>query len=873
MSALPPRWQQVKTIFHAARAREKSERADFVRQSCAGDPALQAEVQSLLDAGDEADGFLDVPTSPRKPESEDDSSLTGRRLGAYEIIRGIGEGGMGEVYLGRRADDEYAKQVAIKLVRIRAGSDMIVSRFRHERQILAGLEHAHIARLIDGGTTEEGWPFFVLEYVEGVPIDAYCDRHRLSIPDRLRLFLDVCSAVQHAHEHHIVHRDLKPTNILVNSEGIAKLLDFGIAKVLMGEDTRAIDATAATVRMMTPEYASPEQVRGDPISTATDIYALGVVLYRLLTGHAPYRVTTGRPHELMQAICDQEPPRPSTAVDRSTTGPVRRLTADVDAIVLKALRKEPQLRYETAAAFADDIRRYLEGLPVTARRGTAAYRAGRFLRRNRWGVAASIVGALIAAIGSVTYVRMTDPRGALTDPSSRSVAILPFHAIGIVPDEDYLAVGMADALITRLSNVRQLAVRPTSAILKYGSTSDVIAAARELRVDAVLDGRMQRQGDRIRVTTQLIGVRDGAPLWAATFDEPFTDLFAVQDAISQRVAESLVRRLSADDRGRLAAGSTSDPEAFQLYLRGRFQWNKRTEDGFAKAIALFNEAIKRDPQYAAAHAGLADTYLNLFDYGLMPATDATAKATAAATRALELDDRLAEAHNSLAHIHLHEWRWADAEKEFKRAIDLSPSYPSAYHWYALYLTSVGRVEEAVAAIERAQELDPVSMRISADVGQAYNAARLPDRAIEQERKVLELDPNFRVAYWIRGLAYEQKGMLGEAVEQFREALKRSPGNPNYLGALGHALALHGDAAEARRIAEGLEKKREPGDGTAFFIALVYTGLGETDVALDWLEAACDERSGSVRYLKVEPRLDPIRTHPRFQALMRRVGLA
>jgi TolB-like protein/tetratricopeptide (TPR) repeat protein/tRNA A-37 threonylcarbamoyl transferase component Bud32 len=871
MSATPPRWQQVKTIFQAARAREKSERADFVLRSCGGDPVLQAEVQSLLDADERADGFLDVPTSPRTPRSGDDSPLTGRRFGAYEIIRRIGEGGMGEVYLARRADDEYAKQVAIKLVRIRAGSDMIVSRFRHERQILAGLEHANIARLLDGGTTEEGWPFFVLEYVEGVPIDTYCDTHHLSIPDRLRLFLDVCSAVQHAHEHRIVHRDLKPTNILVNSEGVAKLLDFGIAKVLMGEETRAIDATAATVRMMTPEYASPEQVRGDPTSTATDIYALGVVLYRLLTGRAPYRVTTGRPHELMQAICDQQPPRPSTAVEKSTAGPARRLTADLDAIALKALRKEPELRYETAAAFADDIRRYLEGMPVTARRGRASYRAGKFVRRNRWGVAASIVGALIAAIGSVTYVRMTDPRGA-SDPPARSVAILPFHAIGIVPDDEYLAVGMADALITRLSNMRQLAVRPTSAILKYGSATDVIAAARELRVDAVLDGRIQRQGDRIRVTTQLIGVDDAAPLWAATFDEPFTDLFAVQDAISQRVAESLLRRLTADDRGRLTAGATTDPEAFQLYLRGRFQWNKRTEEGFAKAIELFNQAIMRDPQYAAAHAGLADTYLNLFDYGLMPAAEATAKATAAATRALELDDGLAEAHNSLAHIHLHEWRWADAEKEFERAIDLSPSYPSAYHWYALYLTSVGRVKEAVAAIERAQELDPVSLRISADVGQAYNAARLPDRAIEQERKVLELDPNFRVAYWIRGMAYEQKGMLGEAVDQFREALKRSPGNPNYLAALGHALALQGDVREARRTIEALEKSRKPGDGSTFFLALVYTGLGETDAALDWLEAACDERSGSVRYLKVEPRLDPVRSHPRFQALLGRVGL-
>ena len=796
------------------------------------------------------------------PEGAHGGPLTGRRFGAYEVVHQIGEGGMGEVYLARRADDEYAKQVAIKLVRGRAGSNMLADRFRQERQILAGLEHANIVRLIDGGTTDEGWPFFVLDYVEGQPIDAYCDAHGLTVADRLRLFLDVCAAVQYAHEHHVVHRDLKPGNILVSADGVVKLLDFGIAKVLMGEETRTLDAaTAATGGMMTPEYASPEQLgRGDPTTAATDIYALGVVLYRLLTG---------RPVS-----------RDGWETTRIYGGDLRagavearygvRSLADVDAMLLKALRKEPRHRYETAAAFAADIKRYLEGMPVTARRGTAAYRAGKFFRRNRWAVAASILVAAVAAIGSVTYVRTMSARA---DAASRSVAILPFHAIGSVTDEDYLAVGMADALINRLSNVRQLAVRPTSAILKYGAASDAAAAARELRVDAVLDGRIQRQGNRIRVTAQLIGARDGATMWADTFDEPFTDLFTVQDAISQRVAESLLRRLTPDDRSRLAAGGTKDPEAFQLYLRGRYQWNKRTEEGFRSAIELFTQAIERDPQYAAAHAGLSDIYLNLFDYGLLPAAEATAKATAAATRALQLDDRLSEAHNSLAHVYLHDWRWADAEREFKRAIDLSPSYPSAYHWYALYLTAVGRTKEAVAAIEKAQELDPVSLRISADVGQAYNAARMPDQAIEQERRVLELDPNFRVAFWIRGMAYEQKGMLREAVEQFREALKRAPASRNYLAALGHGLALQGDKTEARRIARELEQKRKPADGSAFFIALVYTGLGETDAALDWLEAACDERSGSVRYLKVEPRLDPIRDHPRFRALMQRVGVA
>ena len=338
------------------------------------------------------------------------------------------------------------------------------------------------------------------------------------------------------------------------------------------------------------------------------------------------------------------------------------------------------------------------------------------------------------------------------------------------------------------------------------------------------------------------------------------------------------RRNAAEARdggGAGTAGRQADdsPSGVQLYIRGRYQWNKRTEEGLKTAIQYFEQASAIDPNFAAAYSGMADTYLTMYDYGFLAASAATPNAREAAVKAVALNDGLAEAHNSLAHLALHDWQWADAEREFKRALELNPSYASAYHWYALYLTTVGRLDEAIRAIKKAQELDPTSLRISVDVGQAYNVARRPDEAIEQEGKVLAINPNSRAAYWIRGMAREQKGELDEAIRDFQEAVKRSPVNPNFLAALGHAYAVSGRRAEALKIIEQLSKP-EAGETEvpAFYIVLVYAGLGEKDKAFEWLEQAYRDRSGSVRYLKVEPRLDPLRSDPRFSELMRRVGL-
>ncbi len=427
----PERWRQVDELFHSAKECEGAERAAFLREASAGDEALRREVESLLAAHEQEGSFIDSPAYADTLLVDNQAELSaGQRLGSYKVMSRIGRGGMGAVYLAARADEQFHKRVAIKLLKAGFDHESIIRRFRNERQILASLDHPNIARLVDGGTTTDGSPYFVMEYVEGQSISDYCDSRRLNTAERLKLFRSVCSAVHYAHQNLIVHRDIKPGNILVTADGTVKLLDFGIAK-LLGPSAILGEMTLATARVMTPEYASPEQTRGEAITTSSDVYSLGVLLYELLTGRRPYRVTTASPLEIIQAICEQDPEKPSTAIGRTetTTGADavstttveaiskargsepdklrRQLEGDLDNIVLKALRKEPQRRYSSVEQFSEDIRRYLEGLPISARKDTFTYRAGKFVRRNKAGVAAAAIIFILLVSGAVGIARQT----------------------------------------------------------------------------------------------------------------------------------------------------------------------------------------------------------------------------------------------------------------------------------------------------------------------------------------------------------------------------------------------------------------------------------------------------------------------------------
>jgi len=454
------------------------------------------------------------------------------------------------------------------------------------------------------------------------------------------------------------------------------------------------------------------------------------------------------------------------------------------------------------------------------------------------------------------------------------MAVLPFKPLVANDRDEYLEMGMVDVLITKLSNIRQLKVRSISSVRKYTDLQqDPVAAGRELQVEAVLDGSIQRVGDRVRVTVRLLNVQDGTSLWADKFDEPFTNIFALQDAISERVAAALPLNLSGEEKARLSRHFTENTEAYQLYLKGRYFWNKRTEEGFRKGIDYFNQAIRDDPNYALAYTGMSDCYALLSDFGFMPPREGFPKAKEAATRALAIDEKLAEAHTSLGHVKRdYDWDWPGAEQEFKRAIELNPNELSAHQWYAVYLSALGRHQEAIAEIKRALDLDPLSLPVNAVTARVLYLARQYDEAIEQSRKTIEMDRRFPTIYQNLGQSYEQKGMYAQAVATFQELNKVGTGNHSGLAFLGRADALAGKTDEARKILAQLRELSARRYVSPYRVAMIYAGLGDKEQALAWLERAYQQRVHNMIFLKVEPELDGLRSDPRFEDLRGRVGL-
>jgi len=483
-----------------------------------------------------------------------------------------------------------------------------------------------------------------------------------------------------------------------------------------------------------------------------------------------------------------------------------------------------------------------------------------------------LVGLAAAALAWTTGKNERDEIRGGAKPAFSSIAVLPFKTIG--EGDEHLGLGMADTLIAKLNRVRRISVRPISAVHRFtGLGQDPVAAGRALGVDAVLDGRIQRAGGRIRVTVELVSVGEGAVLWTKTLDENFTDIFTLQDAIAVDVARSLPSGITSEERALLARRHTTNPEAYEAYLKGRFFWNKRTREGFQKAVEHFRHAISLDPSYAQAYAGLADCYVLGADP--LPVKEHTRRLKETAGRALELDETLAEAHASLAYYSgAVEWDWQGAERGFQRAIELNPNYATAHHWYAYHLAAMGRLEEAIAEIRRARELDPLSLIINTDVGHILYFARQFDEAIAQYRRVLEMDANFAVAHWRLGQAYLEKGRYGEAVSEFNVARRLGVGD-SIVGWLGYAHAVSGRKGEAQRAVAELKRLAEPHGGSyRYRIAIIYTALGDHKHALAWLERTYEARdAGEMALIKVDPMLDGLRSDPRFAGLLRRMNLA
>jgi len=533
-----------------------------------------------------------------------------------------------------------------------------------------------------------------------------------------------------------------------------------------------------------------------------------------------------------------------------------------DLVMAKFTRSEILIEDETQI---DDIARG-ESVAVTANRRPVTTRTFTGL---------TVLAILVISGVAYAYFRNLNKRSEPAGISAvRTLAVLPFKSIGAGGDDEYLQVGIADAVITRLSHVQRIAVKPTGAVRKYAAADqDAVTAGRELGVDAVLNGSVQKAGDRIRVVVQLVNVRDGSALWGETFDEKLADIFTVQDRISEQVSAALTLTLSKAEKDRLTRPETSSAEAYELYLKGRYYWNKRTQETAKKAVEYFQQAIDLDANYALAYAGIADSYIILGVYSALPPHEAFTKAKAMAQKALQLDDSLAEAHTALAYVKFrYEWDWSGAEAEYRRAIELNPNYATAYQWASLNLAAVGRLDAAISQIRRAEELDPLSPIINSNVEWVLYLARQNDDAIAHCRKTLEIDPSFFATHKYLGLLYVQKGMYEQGIGEYLKAKDLSPDDYHIVALIGHAYALSGQRDKARETLLELRELAKRKYVQPWSIALIYTGLGEKDQAMVWLEKAYDDRSSYMVYLKAEPMLDSLRSDSRFRDLLKRMEL-
>lgn len=886
----PNRWQQIEEVFQAAIDLLAEDREKFLKNKCKGDPKLRGEVDKLLEDLSSAESFIEQPVWSDSflansnalraisdsfddlPGRDGEPQLVGRRIGVYELVRELGHGGMGRVFLARRADGEFQQNVAIKLIKRGMDSDFIIKRFRHERQILASFEHQFIARLLDGGTTPDGLPYFVMEFVEGDSLYDYCDSLTLDLKKRLEIFLHICSATSYAHEKHIIHRDIKPSNILVTKNGVPKLLDFGIAKILDGDLIHeSVSPTASIVRLMTPDYASPEQVHGAQITPASDIYGLGILLYELLSGHRPYNFDGKSLNEISRVICEKAPEKPSEIIGQtenllsrygknlSRMAASRQtnlsdlktvISGNLDTIILKALAKEISDRYESVEEFSEDICRFLNGKKIRA-------------------------NSLVTRAGGSPE---PGSNGSQKTTGKSSLAILPFKTLNLtVGEEDtgdkFLGVGLADALISRLSKVRSLIVRPTSSILAFeDKIFDTIQTGRALQVSYILEGTIKRAGERLRVTVQLLDVSKKATIWATSIDETIGDIFSLEDKISKRVVEALLPQLTGSELEQFSKRGTDNAEAFEQYLRGRYYFNTSTEEGLAKSFVSFHKAIAADPNYVYAYTGLADYYCFLGIFGVLPPHECFQSAIEMARKAVELDDQVAEAHAALGFsIHGGNFDWSKAEYHLSRSLELNPNSAKALAWFGIVRFTESRFEEGLDFARRAIELDPLTPYNHHNLGWGLYFARRFDESVAQYQQMTSDFPNYGLGYYGLSKGMRIQGRIEEAGQAVKKA-KKIFGETNFVKlSEAETLALAGDHEQVRKILQELQEIAPRRFVSPYHFALVYCQLGDLEKALTALEKSLEIQDPWLNWIGVEAVFDPLRGEERFQRILETVG--
>ncbi len=802
--------------------------------------------------------------------------MLGQVISHYRIEEKLGGGGMGVVY--RAQDLRLGRNIALKFLPPELVRDpQALERFQREARAASGLNHPNICTIHEIDQAD-GQPFIVMELLEGQTLKHLITGKPLGSLQILEITIQIADALEAAHESGIVHRDLKPANIFVTKRGQAKVLDFGLAKLILNPShTSSGDVagsalptlsgmghlTSAGVALGTVAYMSPEQARGEELDSRSDLFSLGAVLYEMATGRLAFG--GGTTAVVFEAILNRAP------LSAMRLNP--ELMPDLNWVTTKLLEKDRRLRYQSAAELQADLKRVKRD---TESSGVPTFVAPKRLER-RWRKPALVAGLIVCLLFLLTLAFLPRSRRDRwfggESGHIHSIAVLPFVNVGADPNIEYLADGVTEGMISSLSRVPELRVMARSTVFSFkGREINAQKIGKELNVEAVLMGRVAQRGDTLTIQADLVAVSDGSELWGDQYNRKVSDLIAVQGDIAKEIYDNLRPRITGKEANQVAKHETESPEAYQLYLQGLFYWNKWTEDGFRKATTYFNQAVEKDPHYAKAYAGLADTYNFLGESGYVAPQEVWQNAKSAAIEAVKLEDTLPEAHVSLALVReSYDWDWPGAESEFKRAIQLNPNFASGHQWYGDFLTRMGRFAQAEIELKKAQDLDPLSLLTNTSLGRQFYFLRRYDAATQQLTKTLEIDPKFVPAQHAIEAAYAQSGMFKEAIGERQKVLTLS-GNPDLAAAIGEDFRTSGYSGVLRSWLEGLKQVSKRGYVSPYNIAQIYARLGDKDLALASLELAYTQRDSNLTYVKVEPAFDGIRSDPRFQQLVERLAM-
>jgi TolB-like protein len=858
----PERWQEIDKLLSEALKREPGQREDYLELACVGDAELRQEVRALLEAHDRAGSFMEKPAVEATVSSSSPPSLIGRKLGPFEVFSFLGRGGMGEVY--RVRDTRLDRIDALKILPTDVAKDPDrLRRFIREAQAASALNHPNIATIHEIGESD-GIHWIGMELVEGQTLAQRIKDRPLKLEEILDIGIQAAEALAEAHSKGIIHRDIKPANMMLTPKGAVKILDFGLAKREQREgpatDTDTTEThTVPGMVMGTARYMSPEQVLGQPVDHRTDIFSLGVVLYEMAVGQPPFRGDSSS--AVLDAIVHQAlawPPQARNVVPE-----------ELKRIIARALEKSREMRHGTASDLSADLKR-LKRDSESIRAGLAgAARERPVWWPRKWelhlGIAALALVAVVAVLVGLNVAHLRDQLfGRATAPRIESLAVLPLANLSGDPQQEHYADGVTEDLIINLGKVSSLRVISRHSAMHYkGMQKTVPEIARELGVDAVVEGTVRRSGNNVRITAELLRATPEAYLWGESYEREAKDILALQSEVAQAIVNEIKTKVTPGEQARLVSTRSVKPEAYEAYLRGRHFW---TSD--FGGLDYFEKATQLDPAFAPAYSGMALCYA--VEGFTRPPREAFPKAAEAAMKALQLDPELAEAHAALGYTKFNfEWDWAGAEREFRKAIDLNPGSSDAHWMYAVYLTAMTRFDEAMSEAKRAHQFDPFSPWISDLVGWVFMSARRYDEAIAQFKSTLELVPGFLHSWSSLAGCYTLKGMYSEAYRGFNAA-GATLGDPW----LGYLDAVTGKRERALKGLEALKRKAEHEYYfDPYYMAVLYGGLGDKDGAFACLEKAYEERSAQMPQVKMEPWLDPLRADPRYQELLHKMNLS